>query len=405
MKRVNFRRVLIVAGLMSLVIVYVLLWSRMLSSHEERTGSDFISAYTAGRVADLWGGAHVYDLARQQAVQAEVVGFDLAPGQVLMFNHPPYLVPLLAVLMDGDYVASLVRYALLMTFLYGASLLIAWHLLKRDGWPKNDAPWRWQGWQLFPLFVNLLNTQDTAFMVVGALLVLLGLLTDRDWLAGLGLALTSVRPHVTLVMTSPFLFRRQKVFFWFVLFATGLAAIAWMAVGWQGIQAYLQILLTAAGGTFYGLQEAAMVNLVGWLTRHAPALPVTVNRVIGWAAYLASLLALCLIWRRSRYVDERHWGWTALMAVFFVPHLHYHDLALLLVPVLSLMLVSVRGKWLTSRQVALLPLVMSLALLISNFSLVLKADFPALVMLLLALALWYVGYFFSLPKRETHGEM
>jgi len=157
MKRVNLRRALIVAGLMPLVIVYVLLWSRMLSSHEERTGSDFISAYTAGRVTDLWGGAHVYDLARQQAVQAEVVGFDLAPGQVLMFNHPPYLVPLLAVLMDGDYVASLVRYALLMTLLYGASLLITWHLLKRDGWPKNDAPWRWQGWQLFPLFVNLLN--------------------------------------------------------------------------------------------------------------------------------------------------------------------------------------------------------------------------------------------------------
>jgi len=48
---------------------------------------------------------------------------------------------------------------------------------------------------------------------------------------------------------------------------------------------------------------------------------------------------------------------------------------------------------------------MSLALLISNFSLVLKADFPALVMLLLALALCYVGYFFSLPKRETHREM
>jgi len=322
MKRVNLRRALIVAGLMPLVVVYVLLWSRMLSSHEERTGSDFISAYTAGRVTDLWGGAHVYDLARQQAVQAEVVGFDLAPGQVLMFNHPPYLVPLLAVLMDGDYVASLVRYALLMTLLYGASLLITWHLLKRDGWPKNDAPWRWQGWQLFPLFVNLLNTQDTAFMVVGALLVLLGLLTDRDWLAGLGLALTSVRPHVTLVMTLPFLFRRQKVFFWFVLFAAGLAAIAWMAVGWQGSQAYLQILLTAAGGTFYGLQEVAMVNLVGWLTRHAPALPVTVNRVIGWAAYLASLLALCLIWRRSRYVDERHWGWTVLMAVFFVHYLH-----------------------------------------------------------------------------------
>ena len=81
MKTINFRRVFILAGLMTLVIVYAILWFRMISSPFERTGSDFISAYTGGRVADIWDAENVYNLEYQQAVQQEVVGFELAPGQ------------------------------------------------------------------------------------------------------------------------------------------------------------------------------------------------------------------------------------------------------------------------------------------------------------------------------------
>ncbi len=55
MKRVDFRRIFVIAGLVSLVIIYALLWLRMIASPSERTGSDFIVFYTAGQIAQTDG--------------------------------------------------------------------------------------------------------------------------------------------------------------------------------------------------------------------------------------------------------------------------------------------------------------------------------------------------------------
>lgn len=402
MKRIDLRRVFVIAGLASLVIVYAVLWARMFTSHEERTGSDFIAFYAGGMTARVWGGEHVYDLARQQAVQAEVVGFNLAPGQVLMFNHPPFLVPLLARVMGGGYLASLVRFALVMTALYAGTLAVAWRLLRRDGWGCDELALALAGLATFyPLFVSLLNTQDTALMVLGGFLWLFGLLTGRDWLAGLGLALTAVRPHVTLVLAAPFLFRRRKVFAWFCAGAVALGLVSLLAVGVNGLKDYIHILLTSAGGEFHGMQEAAMVNLVGLLRRHVSGLGAEATHWVGWGAYATSILALCLVWARSRTLDERHLGLAVLLAVFFAPHLHYHDLTLLLVPILTFLLASVRGGALRTQEAVLAPLAASLVLLFGSLAPALKYDLPSLLMVLLALATWFPQkILFWRPKNE-----
>ena len=335
MKPINFRLVFIAVGLTALVIIYAVLWLRMVSSPAERTGSDFISAYTGGRVADRWGAANVYNLQRQQELQAEVVGFELAPGQVLMFNHPPYLVPFLALIMDGNYIGSMVRYALVMAALYAAAMTLVWRLLRLGGWQRASSALAVLGMAtFFPLFVSLVNTQDTALMVLGGLLVLFGLLTKRDWLAGLGLALATVRPHVTVLLAFPFLFRRQWVFLWFCTAAAVLGLVSLLAVGPGGMQAYLRLLLTAAGGQFYGMQEGAMVNLVGLLTRLAPGLGSAAIHWIGWVVYGVTLVGLCILWARSRVIADKQIGLAVALAVFAVPHLHYHDLTLLLLPLL-----------------------------------------------------------------------
>ena len=62
MKPINFRRVFVLAGLMTLVVVYAILWLQMISSPAERTGTDFISPYSAARIAERWGAAQVYNL-------------------------------------------------------------------------------------------------------------------------------------------------------------------------------------------------------------------------------------------------------------------------------------------------------------------------------------------------------
>ena len=88
MKKVNFRRVFVVAALTSLVLVYSLLWLRMITTPVEYTGADFIAFYAAGRIAQAEGPAHVYDLELQQHYEEEVVGFEVAPEHISPFLHP-----------------------------------------------------------------------------------------------------------------------------------------------------------------------------------------------------------------------------------------------------------------------------------------------------------------------------
>jgi hypothetical protein len=408
MKRIDFRRVFILAGLMTLVMVFAILWLKMISSPAERTGTDFISPYSAARIAERWGAGQVYNLQLQQTIQAEVVGFSLAPGQVLMFNHPPYLVPLLMLLVDGNYVASLERYAAIMVGFYLACAgIIAWMVI-RSAWKQRDILLLLAGALTFyPLFVSLVNTQDTAIMVFGALLCLAGILTEHDWLAGLGLALTSVRPQVTVLLAVPFLFRKQKVFGWFCLAGGILGVLSLAAVGMDGIRGFLNVLQVSAGGEFYGMKEPVMVDLVGLLWRVAPGLGANVIHLIGWGVYGITLVGLCVVWSRSRTIGEKQIGLAIALAVLAVPHLHYHDLTLLIVPAAALVLILVRGGFLPPQKAALVPLVLSLALLFSNFADVLKYNFPYVVMLLLALSLYFPGIIFrdkeSFSERQPDG--
>jgi hypothetical protein len=405
LKRIHFRFIFIVSGFLVLIIVAAVLWLRMIGSPEERTGSDFISPYSAARVAQRWGMANVYNLELQQAVQAEVVGFNLVPGQVLMFNHPPYLVPLLMLLVNGDYVGSLIRYAVLMVVFYGLSLSVVTRLFQIHGWKRAEILLVMAGLLTFyPLIVSLVNTQDTAIMVFGAFLWSLGLLREKDWLAGIGLALTTVRPHVTVLLTVPFFFRRQKVLAWFTL-AIGLLGLASLLVlGWGGIRSYLDILLTAAGGEWYGMRETVMVNFIGLLWRLAPNLGGNFIHLSGWLVYGIASIGVSVMWARSLKITEKQIGTAVILAVFAVPHLHYHDLTLLLVPLVMIMVLLEReGIW-DARNAGLLPLILSLVLLLGSLVPAIIYDLPTVAMILMVLVTWFPQKIFQSRKTALEAQ-
>jgi hypothetical protein len=390
MKGINFRRVFVVAGLMSLIVISLCLWVRMVRDPTERTGSDFISAYTGGRVADLWGTKDVYDLDHQQAVQEQEVGFQLAPGQVLMFNHPPFLIPVLSLLMTENYLASMIRYTVTMVVLYVLVLGITWRVLMANGWEHKPIALTLAGIATFyPVFVSLINTQDTAIMVLGGILWLYGLLSGRDWLAGMGLALTSVRPQMTLMLSIPFLFRRQKVFLWSCVWVSVLGCISLLTVGVQGLKSYFNILLISGEGDFYGMKEPMMVNLIGLLWRVAPGSGENNIHITGWVFYGLILTGLCILWARQEDINEKHIGLAALLSIFAAPHLHYHDLAFLIVPLVALLLKLVKEGYIRVREASLVPLITSLSLLFGSLIPVLHYNLPYLIMLLVGLLLWF----------------
>ena len=161
---------------MSLFVAYVGLWVRLIGNPAERTGSDFIAFYSAGRIAQDQGVAQVYDPSLQQRIQEEEVGFPLAREQILLYNHLPFLIPVLEAIVSTNYVSSFYRWAFLLIVLYVAAIVFLSQVLKDAGFNKSTIQLAGIGGFLFlPVFFSLMNGQDTAFLFLGAATWMYGL--------------------------------------------------------------------------------------------------------------------------------------------------------------------------------------------------------------------------------------
>ena len=81
--------ILLLGVIVILFVTYTSEWVRMVNSTSDRTATDFMAFYAGGRVADQYGFPASYEIELQQDVQQEVLGFELAEGQVLLYNHVP----------------------------------------------------------------------------------------------------------------------------------------------------------------------------------------------------------------------------------------------------------------------------------------------------------------------------
>jgi hypothetical protein len=318
-----------VSAVLSLSVAYIVQWTTMIGSPSLRTGTDFIIFYTAGRAAQRYGYSSVYNIAIQQKIQESVVGFPLAQGQVLPYNHIPYLVPLLSLLVSANYVASFLRWAALMLIFHAITTMLLVHNLKSASKSTLFAG----AMLFFPFFQSLLLGQDTAFLFFGVAIWVVGMIQKKDWLAGIGLAMTSVRPHLCIVLAAPFLFRRQSVLRYFLASITVLILVSLLLLGPNGTLDFLKMLQISAGGTWYGMHQTAMVNLIGMAMRLLPFVQANIIRAAGWGGYFVGIFLAVILWQKEAPLTTKI-GVTIILALFFAPHLHSHDLTLLLAPLM-----------------------------------------------------------------------
>lgn len=353
-------------------------------------GADFLTYYSVGRVASEHGLARVYDLDLAAATQAETAGVLPGSQDVLPPNHPPFLYPFLALLARLPYRGAYLGYALLLYLLAAVSLPVLGRALKQSGWPRTAIWLAGAGILLFePFFMSVLKGQDSALLLLGGLLWLSGFLRGDDRLSGLGLSLTLIRPQIALPLALPFLFRRRRVFGWFLLGAAVLGLYSFLQVGWDGAMDYLHILTLSAGGEGYGMEEAAMFNFVGLLRRLAPGLDPETVRAIGWGLYAAALFGLCAWWGFSKEIRLRNLALAVSLTLFTVPHLHYHDLTLLVVPLLGAAAAGVAAGRLQVPRAAALPMTASLILLFAELWNPARYTVPYLLMAILPPLAWY----------------
>lgn len=401
MQTASLRRIFIIAGIVSLLVSYIGIWIRLINDPVERTGSDFIAFYSAGRVAQNAGMASVYNPLLQQQIQQQEVGFPLIQGQVLLYNHLPFLLPILRTIVNIDYVASFYRWIILLIALYVTGIAILSKVLKQVEVDRSSNLLTAMGGLLFlPLFVSMMNGQDTAFLFLGTSIWVYGLISGREYLAGLGLSLTTVRPHIALFLAIPMLFRSAKVFMGFLIGSGILALLSVLILGLNGTTEFINIIFLSVSGEWYGMKENAMFNLIGLLTRTLPQLEAGITRAIGWIVYAVAMIGLCILWFRTQDIKIGIIGLTVTLALFVVPHLHFHDLTLLLIPIYELIRISRETGKLKTSIAIVLPIAISLLLLISNISPYLQYTTPYLIML--GLALYPFGEKIRFPATKLH---
>jgi hypothetical protein len=173
-----------------------------------------------------------------------------------------------------------------------------------------------------------------------------------------------------------------------------------LILGRNGTKEFIDILMVSAGGEWFGMKENAMYNLIGLLTRAIPQLEAATIRTLGWIVYGLAMIGLCLLWSKPTDPKNRYIGLSIILALFFVPHLHFHDLALLLVPIYELILRSKETGYLRTSIAILMPIAISLLFLVSNISYYLQYTTPYLIMLMLAAYPLHLKFKISL--RASH---
>ena len=389
----SFRRIFIITGIASLFLSYLGIWISLINDPVQRTGSDFIHFYSAGRIAQDQGISRVYDLALQQDYEEEQVGFPLAQGQVLPYNHLPFLIPILQILVTANYVHSFYKWVLIIIVLYIISIIVLCQVLRRTGVDQRSTLLAAVGGFLFlPVFFSMMNGQDTAFLFLGASIWMYGLFSGKETVAGLGLSLTTIRPQIALILALPMLFSYRKVFLGFILGSGILALFSFSILGIAGTRDFINILFVSAGGEWYGMKQFAMFNLIGLLMRSFPSLEADFMRLLGWVVYGSTIIGLCILWNRNNDLQDGKIGLTIVLALFASPHLHFHDLTLLLIPIYEIVRLTAKRGGLKLSIATVLPIAVSLVLLLSNVSPVLQYSVPYLIMLALAGYPYYQNY-------------
>ena len=387
-----------IASILLLTSIYLFLWKIEITDPKIYHTSDFIAFYTAGRIANKKGASQVYNQQEQFNIQTTLMDKEIAPNELLSYNHLPFLIPLLEAITSENYTASFTRWGLILLAINIGSTFILLKIFPNF----NHKEWivAAAGTVLFfPSIISILQGQDTAILLLGASIWMVGLLQKKDKLAGLGLALVTIRPHIALVLAIPFIFKRRMVWWWFLLGASTLALFSITLIGIEGTQEFIQLLTISSRGEGFQLKPEAMFNLVGILARMIPTLSHKILEIIGWSGFGIAIIGLSTMWRKSTAISEAHIGMAILLSLFTAPHLHYHDLALLLLPLLAVLRIAISEKKITIGVVSIIPLSISFILFINHY-LPSIYPLPYLLMFILAILLWHSKFTRYFAKNQ-----
>jgi hypothetical protein len=257
----------------------------------------------------------------------------------------------------------------------------------------------------FPTFSGFMNGREDGIVLLGMILWTWGIFSEKYFLAGLGLTLTTTRPQIALILAIPFFFRHQKAFWGFVLGGSIFAAFNLALVGIDGAMKYLESIRYIEATIWNEPHSFDMPTISGLIRRNFEFTDPGPVKALVWVCYLLGILFFCAYWYGSDRIDEKQIGLISIAAIFLQPYAHYHDLILLLIPIFCLIRLLQKQKGNTARQysLAIIPLVVSL-LAALGFAGSGQMKFPIVyaVMFVLVWLLIAPEKFFRAPSTTSH---
>jgi len=363
----------------------------MINDPKQRTGSDFIGFYSFGKIAQTQGFENIYNVKAQESIEEGVVGFQVNPE---FYTHVPFIAALADLIVDSNYIHSFIRWAIVLLFLNAVSSYLLVKALRQGDFGKEETFLLFAGiFLFFPAFSAFMNGQDDAILLLGLAIWLWGMFSERPFLAGLGLSLTTVRPQTALFLAIPFLFKQRKVLWGFALGGMILVIISWALIKTEGMISFINSLKVIESTIWIERHTLDMPTISGMIRRNFTVIDITLARNLIWGCYLAGMIGFCIAWHGSKEILEKHIGLLALFSILLVPYAHYHDLVILLVPIVCLIRVLSSRKIIETGLLSIFPLIVSLIALV-GFVGPGYLKFPLIYFVMLVL-----GYLLLFPDR------
>ena len=324
---------LLTAGLWGYLIAHVVdYWDGTSSELRE----DFVAFYSAGRLVRDGLGDTIYQPEVVAQVEEALLGRPAGRHGGLAFMNPPFVAGLFQPFTVLSYGTAQAVWFGVSALVVAASLALLWPDLRklRRRWALAFAL---ASLASFPVFSSLVYGQLSSLVLLSWVVSYRLSRQGREVPAGLALAASLIKPQLAIV---PALY----------LLATG----RWRALGGFAAGAAalvgLSVALTGADVVFVGYpaflieslqwQEEFGVNRIdmfGWrsfLIRTLPASGEAVRLALTVALSIATLAAALVVWRRRRGRDEL---WAPILAlaastILVSPHVHTHDLQILMLP-------------------------------------------------------------------------
>ena len=306
--------------------------------------ADFSTFYSAAWIVHSGMGHQLYATNVQTHVQSLLYPSAVTRNGLLPYIHPPFEVLVYLPLAYVSYPVAYTIWVLFSILLLLLSLRLLWPYMEelKNLW----APLPILGVLcFFPVFVDLLQAQDSALLLLVFTLVFISLKKGLDFRAGLFLAIGLLKFQYALPFLVPFvLWRRWKFLGGFAVSSAALFVLSLPVTGFRGTLSYATFLSNLVKGlsshhvqNALGILSNTMPNIRGAVEMLAPiVLPQSFLKPLIVLLSGLAVLWLARRWPLGRSLSEKHFDLGFSLAVvtslLVSYHLQMHDLSLLLIP-------------------------------------------------------------------------